>query len=127
MSSFTSESKGKILRLKCQEARVGTRPDQMDRPVGVGRVLTSPTRPDFRSEDQNWSGCRWSVGGRVFWSVGGRFYLRKLQKLVFQNLLEESWSALRIHFTTAMVNFQVKKYRKGYNPVLRTYFPFFLP
>ncbi len=57
--------KANYLKFKAK-ARVGTRPDQRDRPVGVGRVLTSPTRPDFRSEDQNWSGCRWSVGGRVF-------------------------------------------------------------
>jgi hypothetical protein len=53
---------------KALKARVGTRPDQMDRPVGVGRSVTSPTRPDFRSESRNWSVGRWSG----FWSVGGR-------------------------------------------------------
>ena len=41
-------------------SRVGTRPDQMDRPVGVGRVGDVTDRPDFRSENRNWSVGRWS-------------------------------------------------------------------
>ena len=59
--------------------RVGTRPDQNDRLVGVGRVGDVTDRPDFRSEDRKWSvgllvGVlvgRWSDFGR---SVG-RFYV----------------------------------------------------
>jgi len=34
---------------RCSRTRVGTRPDQIDRPVGVGRVGDVTDRPDFRS------------------------------------------------------------------------------
>ena len=52
------------------QPRVGTRPDQNDRPVGVGRVGDGTDRPDYRSEDR-----KWSVGLLVGllvgpWSVG---------------------------------------------------------
>ena len=47
-----------------EQSRVGTRPDQMDWPVGVGRVGDVTDRPDFMSENRNLSVGRWSVDGR---------------------------------------------------------------
>ena len=81
----------------------------MDRPVGVGRVGDVTDRPDFRSENRNWSVGRWSgkwsVGGRVLvgrWSGFGRFYKRILRNSAFLNVPEKNLASLSFIFTSVL-------------------------
>ncbi|CBY06832.1 unnamed protein product [Oikopleura dioica] len=87
---------------------------------------------NYRGNQHIQSNLYWKEAAEIEDEMTPEIILANFRKLlssldnVFQNLLEERWSAIRICFTKALVNFRVKNYRNRYNPVLRTFFPVFL-